>query len=46
MGLLVEHCTFCYTLIDNGLNSNLRPTGPAILPPVGHTGPPMDEIYA
>ena len=25
---------------------DLRPTGPAILPPVGPTGPPKYEIYA
>ena len=34
------------TLIDDVLNYDLRPTGPAILPPVGPTGPPKDEIYA
>ena len=34
------------TLIDNGLNYDLRPARPAILLPIGRTGPPKDEIYA
>ena len=44
MGLTVENRAF---LIDDGVNYDLRPTGPAILimPPVGPTGPPKDGIY-
>ena len=43
VGLLTLHDDH---LIDNSLNYDLRPTGPAILPPVGPTGPPKDEMYA
>ena len=40
------HDIVIWTLIHNDLNLNLSPQVLDILPPVGPTGPPKDEIYA
>ena len=42
----VRSMTFLATLIVIGLNNDHKPTGPAFRPPMDHTKPPKDEIYA